>query len=128
MWNFQRSWFYVLKFPRGVTQFCGVSRGWNFVLSRIPMDKVKNIKIPWGFSKKFPPLAWFFSGIALHFSDWPTDRLTNQLTTDWLTDWLTDFLGNTAKTCPYDLKTQENNEIKHVFQSKSLVDHSNFLN
>ena len=27
MWNFQESWFQALKFPRGVKQFCGVSRG-----------------------------------------------------------------------------------------------------
>ena len=28
MWNFQGGpWFKTLKFPRGVTQFCGVSRG-----------------------------------------------------------------------------------------------------
>ena len=27
MWNFQGSWFQVLKRLRGVTQFCGISRG-----------------------------------------------------------------------------------------------------
>ena len=27
MWNYQRSWFLTLEFPRVVTQFCGISRG-----------------------------------------------------------------------------------------------------
>ena len=27
MWNFHGSWFLTLDFPRGVTQFCLISRG-----------------------------------------------------------------------------------------------------
>ena len=27
MWNFHGSWFLILEFPRGVTQFCWISRG-----------------------------------------------------------------------------------------------------
>ena len=30
------------------------------------------------------------------------------------------FLNNAAKTCSYELKTSENIEIKHVFQSKAF--------
>ena len=27
MWNFHGSWFLVLEFPSGATQFCGISKG-----------------------------------------------------------------------------------------------------
>ena len=39
-WNFPGSWL-ALKFIKGVTQLCGVSRGEAFVLSRISKGKVK---------------------------------------------------------------------------------------
>ena len=37
------------------------------------------------------------------------------------------FLNNAAKTCSYGLKTSENIEIKHVFQSKAFSHLSNTL-
>ena len=50
-----------------VTQFCGVSREWSFVLSGISRGKVKNLKIPVGFSNKYvlnPPVCFFLEGLA----------------------------------------------------------------
>ena len=37
------------------------------------------------------------------------------------------FLDNAAKSRSYKLKISENFEIKHLFQSKSFIHHSNFL-
>ena len=37
------------------------------------------------------------------------------------------FLDNAAKTRSYELKSSENIEIKHVFQSELFFHHSNFL-
>ena len=39
MWNFQESWFYVLKFLKGVTQLCGVSRGEALFCLKFPRVK-----------------------------------------------------------------------------------------
>ena len=44
MWNFQESWFQVLKFLKGVTQLCGVSKGEGLLCLEFPRGKVKNLK------------------------------------------------------------------------------------
>ena len=57
MWIFQGFWFQALKFPRGVTQFCGVSRSKALFGLEFPGGKVKNLKIPGGgggFKKAYP--------------------------------------------------------------------------
>ena len=42
MWNFQGSLFLVLKFPRDLTQFCGIFRGWALLCLDFPgVTKVK---------------------------------------------------------------------------------------
>ena len=42
MWNFQGSLFLVLKFPRDLTQFCGIFRGWALLCLDFPgVAKVK---------------------------------------------------------------------------------------
>ena len=55
MWNFHRSWFFFLKFPRGATQLCGISKGEVFAFSKISKGKVTNPKIPGSFFKKVCP-------------------------------------------------------------------------
>ena len=40
MWNFQGSWFEDLKFLKGVTQLCGVSRGEALFCLEFPRGKV----------------------------------------------------------------------------------------
>ena len=63
IWNFQRSWFLALEFPRDLTKICRISRGGSFFLSRISRDKVKKRKIPGVFEKRCSqPPCLFFSG------------------------------------------------------------------
>ena len=64
-WIFQGSWFQVLKFPRIVTQFCGVSRCEALFCLEFP-GVSKKPKSSRGFFKKvYPQLPFvFFSGIA----------------------------------------------------------------
>ena len=44
MWNFHRSWFFALEFPRGATQLCGISKGEVLLSLEFPRvsDKSKN--------------------------------------------------------------------------------------
>ena len=46
------SWFLILKFSRGVTQFCRISRG-ELVFFGISQGKVTNLKIAGEFSEKY---------------------------------------------------------------------------
>ena len=39
MWKFHRYWFLTLKFPRGVTQFCRISRGESLFSLEFPRVK-----------------------------------------------------------------------------------------
>ena len=36
MWNFQVSLFLVLEFPRDLTQFCGIAKGWALFCLELP--------------------------------------------------------------------------------------------
>ena len=67
MWNFHGSSFLALELPRGVTQFCRISRGEALFSLKFPRVKVTNIKIPGVLSKKhvFIPPVWIFSGLPV---------------------------------------------------------------
>ena len=53
MWNFQGSWFLVLKFSRDVTQFCTISRAGALFCLEFPGVKYINKKFQEGGSEKY---------------------------------------------------------------------------
>ena len=68
-WNFQGSSILGLKFPRGVTQLCRISRSGALFCLEFPGVKQKNEKFQGVFQKSMSstppsPCLVFFSGIA----------------------------------------------------------------
>ena len=65
--NFHGSWFHNLKFPRGATQFCGISKREDLFFFRDFQWRSNKPKNPGGFFQKVIFSTTVFSGIA-HFT------------------------------------------------------------
>ena len=78
IWNFSVSCFLALKFIRGVTQFCGISKGEALFCLELPRVSDKSIKIPGFFSKVFVhnSICLDFSRIAI-LSAWVKHQILN---------------------------------------------------